>query len=353
MTDQSSELQTAIQSAYQSKQAVFIQGNQSKRFYAYPTIDPPLRVNQHHGVIRYEPSELVVKVRGGTSLATLEALLNQQQQMLAFEPPSFNADATIGGTIACGFSGPARPYYGSVRDYVLGMTVLTGKAEILNFGGQVMKNVAGYDVSRLMTGAMGTLGIILDVSCKVLPKPEAEMNRHYQLPLKKAMDKMHQLAAQDLPISGMCYIEAENCLKVRLSSYQSVLDQLSSQLGGDKTDELDFWQQLKQHQLPFFQTQQPLWRISIASNTPPLKLSGNSLIDWGGAQRWLVSEQADTDIRQHVEQYGGHATLFRHAPKESIIFHPLPKALQKYHQRLKQTFDPHHILNRFIYSKDW
>lgn len=270
--------------------------------------------------------------------------------MLAFEPPHFNTSATMGGCVAAGLSGPRRAYTGAVRDYVLGTKLLDGQGNILSFGGRVMKNVAGYDVSRLMTGAMGTLGVLLEISLKVLPRPATERTLCFQASTPEAMAIMRRCTAEPLPVSATCFHESQ--LYLRLSGAESAVQTAHARLRGDEIGDGDhFWKSIRNHTHPFFRegksSGKSLWRLSIKSTTPPLSLPGKQLIEWGGALRWLVTdEDADTAlIRTHAANAGGHATLF-HGNKTVVpVFHPLSPALLKIHQRLKQQFDPAGILN--------
>jgi glycolate oxidase FAD binding subunit len=275
--------------------------------------------------------------------------------MLAFEPPHFSASSTpgkfstLGGTLACGLSGPRRPYTGSARDFVLGMEILDGNGQHLKFGGQVIKNVAGYDASRLMVGALGTLGVLLQASLKVLPKPHAELTLQFEMDEAAAIQRMNEWAGKPLPISASAWLSG--VLFVRLSGANSAVMQAHAKLGGEPhLHGVEFWQHLRDHRAAFFLDALPqilpLWRLSLPSTTPALHLSGKQFINWGGAERWLRSDLPATEIRARVAVHGGHATLFADGDKSAGVFQPLPTALMKYHQRLKQQFDPRGILNK-------
>lgn len=298
------------------------------------------------GVISYEPTELVITAYAGTTLKEINETLSGKQQMLAFEPPAFGEQATIGGTVACGLSGPRRPYAGSARDFMLGMKCLNGKGEILTFGGQVMKNVAGYDVSRLMTGAMGTLGLLLEISMKVLPRPQHEISLTRKADFNAALDDMNTWAGKSLPLSASCF-DGTN-LNIRLSGKRIALESMQKKLGMDELHGGDnFWQQLREQQLDYFHDDgRSLWRLSVPSMTPEIGLSGDWMIEWGGALRWLKSDEPSDKVRKLAEQAGGHATLFRNDGKYDEVFHPLSPALKSLHLRLKQAFDPDMIFNR-------
>lgn len=342
--DISTALQSKILSSIASRSPVQIVGGNSKAFYGRAAQGEKLSVQAHCGIVSYEPTELVITARAGTRLADIEKALAERGQTLPFEPPHFSAASTFGGAIATGLSGPARPYTGSARDFVLGAKVLTGKGEILKFGGQVMKNVAGFDVSRLMTGSLGTLGILLEVSLKVLPRHEAGQTHVFECTLPEAIHRMNTWAGQPLPLSGAVFDGTH--LYIRLSGSAAAVRAASAKLGGEiLADDLAFWNGLRNHGAAFFQDDTPLWRISVPAASAPINLHGTWLIDWGGAQRWLKTAAASETIRKQVADIGGHATLFRGGDRHGEIFHPLSPALAALHQRLKIAFDPHGILN--------
>lgn len=302
-----------------------------------------LDMSANTGIVSYEPGELVLTAKCGTPLAEIEALLDQHGQMLGFEPPYAGPASTLGGTLACGFSGPRRPYAGSARDFVLGMEILDGNGQHLKFGGQVIKNVAGYDVSRLMVGALGTLGVLLQASLKVLPKPQRELTLQFECDEAEAIRRMNEWAGKPLPLSATAWMSG--MLAVRLSGAESSVDAAHNKLGGEVHEHgRDFWRGLRDQSAAFFRDATPLWRLSLPSTTA-LALPGKQFISWGGAERWLKSSATATEIRSRVAVYGGYATLFS-GDKSAGTFHLLPAALMKYHQRLKQQFDPRGILNR-------
>ncbi|MEK7796937.1 MAG: glycolate oxidase subunit GlcE, partial [Pseudomonadota bacterium] len=333
----------------------------TKTFYGLPSAGQQLDVGGHCGIVSYEPTELVITARAGTPLADIETALAEKNQMLGFEPPhfadrieargagqggpdgAFAENATLGGAIACDFSGPRRPWAGSARDFVLGTKILNGKGEILRFGGQVMKNVAGFDVSRLMAGALGTLGVLLEISLKILPRPEQELTLAFELPVDQAIATMNQWSNQPLPLSAACHMG--NTLYVRMSGAGTALQAARARLGGEVIEKGEaLWHNLREQRHPFFDGATPLWRLSVPPATPPMDVPGQWLVDWGGAQRWLKSDAAAGDIRRAVEAAGGHATLFRGGDRQGEMFHPLPPALHALHRRLKQAFDPQRIL---------
>jgi len=343
--DISSELLQKVIDAVNDNSPLQIHGGKTKQFLGRPAAGNALDVSAHRGIINYEPTELVITARSGTPLKFLEQTLADNNQMLAFEPPHFGQDATLGGAIACNLSGPRRPYAGAARDFVLGMRLINGQAGRVRFGGEVMKNVAGYDVSRLMTGAMGTLGVLLDISLKVLPKPGYECTLMQTLTVQQALDNMHYWAQRPLPVSATCY-DGE-ALYIRLSGTPRTVDAAIKTIGGDQVDAAGhYWQQLKEHGHAFFQRSEPLWRLSLASDTPPMPLDGDWCYEWGGAQRWLVSGLPADVIQRAASAAGGHATLYRqHGMQHEHVFQPLSAGLKRIHQRLKSAMDPHGIFN--------
>ncbi len=323
-----------------------IRGGSSKDFYGGSLRGEPLAVGTYRGIVDYEPTELVLTARAGTPLAEIETALREKGQMLAFEPPHFGASSTFGGCVAAGLSGPRRASAGAVRDFVLGVRMLNGKGDDLRFGGQVMKNVAGFDVSRLMAGSLGTLGVILEVSLKVLPLPVAETTLRFEQTAADAIAGMNEWAGKPLPISATAWSDGK--FSVRLSGASAAVDAAKKKLGGEhvETDEARrFWESIREQSAPFFKTSQPLWRLSLKSTTPPLNLPGTQLIEWGGALRWLATDAAAPTVREAAKFGGGHATLFRGGDKSAGVFDPLPPALQSIHRNLKRTFDPSGIFN--------
>lgn len=344
--DNSDQLQNEVLQAIKSSESLNIRAGGSKDFYGRSLLNPgnQLNIANHQGIISYEPTELVIKARAGTPLKEIEQVLKENQQMLAFEPPCFAENATLGGTIACNFSGPRRVCSGAARDYVLGTKIINGNAEILSFGGVVMKNVAGYDVSRLMVGAMGTLGLILEISVKVVPLPEAEITLIQNLSIEAALTKLHQWSVLPLPISASCFYQGN--LYIRLSGIEKAIAATRLKLGGEKLNEADaFWLSIKEQTHAFFKNEQPLWRFSLASNIPALTLEGDTLYEWGGALRWLKSSLPQKEIRASSVAFNGHASLFRTSNERDEAFQSLPKHLLKLHRNLKQAFDPHNIFN--------
>lgn len=345
--DMSLQLQQQVQLAYEEQTALHIVGGNSKAFYGRPVTAQTLSVAEHRGVLNYEPTELVITLRAGTPLSEVEKILDDNGQMLPFEPPAFSEQATIGGTIACNLSGPRRACAGAARDYLLGCKIINGKGELLTFGGEVMKNVAGYDVSRLMAGAMGSLGVLLEVSLKVLPKAESETSQLFHCSSVEAIDKMHAWSQTPLPVSATSF--HNSLLRVRLSGASKAVNAAVNHIGGDAMENADnYWQDLKEQRLEFFNTEKPLWRLSLASDIESV-LADNSdeddfLYEWGGALRWLKSDIPAEIIQTAVAELDGHASLFRHT-EQSSIFQPLTPGLMRIHKNLKQAFDPDNILN--------
>ena len=352
MSDLSQELQQAVDHALHQNISLNIAGSGSKSFYGCQPEGTRLDVTGHHGIITYEPSELVMTARCGTPLTQIEVLLAEHRQMLPFEPPHFGDQATLGGTVACGLSGPRRPFSGAVRDCVLGCALINGRAEILSFGGEVMKNVAGYDIARLMVGAMGTLGLLLSVSFKILPRPAEEITVSLEMDPVEAIETMNRWAGQPLPLSGLCY--DGSCVYARLCGTAESVAAAQRHLGGEPLVRSEqFWRALREQQHPFFQSGSNLWRLSVAPATPMMDLPGEWLLDWGGAQRWLKSDAPAAEVFRAAEAARGHATLFRSADRSGQRFQPLPATLMKYHKQLKQAFDPNGLFNPKRMYSDW
>ena len=348
--DRSTEIRDQVLAALENKTPLAIRGSGSKSFYADPGAGEALEMTGHAGIVTYDPGELIMTCRTGTRLDEVRALLAENGQHLPFEPPAFGETATIGGTVACGFSGPRRPWAGALRDYLLGVRIINGRGEILEFGGQVMKNVAGYDVSRLMAGALGTLGVILETSFKVLPLPAKELTLEFSNGHSQAVMLMNEWSGQPLPLSAAAW--QEGALRIRLSGAASEVDSAVEQLKPEKVlDGNAYWDGLREHGLPFFGGDLPLWRISVPPASTPWELKGEFLIDWGGAQHWYRTQEPAADIRRHAVAAGGHAVLFR-GPPDVEKFHPLPEAAARLQQRVSDAFDPQGIFNPQIYDSD-
>lgn len=343
--DQTKALQAHVRTAIEARTPLNIRGADTKDFLGRAATGTPLNVTGHAGIVNYHPKELVITARCGTELAEIEMALAEQGQTLPFEPPHFGAAATIGGTIACGLSGPARPYLGAARDMVLGTRVLTGRGEVLRFGGEVMKNVAGYDISRLVTGAFGTLGVLLEISMKVLPRPAVTHTLAQERNEAEALELMNRWAGKPLPVTATCW-DGER-LYVRLAGAEQGVNRATAEIGGQPLENADgFWRdKIREQGHGFFAGGLPLWRLSVPQSTPPLDLPGKQLIEWGGAQRWLRSGADAGALRAAASALHGHATLFRGGDRTGEVFQPLPAPLQRLHRGLKQAFDPEGVLN--------
>ncbi|HET9339716.1 MAG TPA: glycolate oxidase subunit GlcE [Casimicrobiaceae bacterium] len=369
-------LQDAIRRAAATHAPVRVRGGGTKDFYGERLAGDVLDLRPIAGIVDYAPTELVITARAGTPLEELEATMHDAGQMLAFEPPRFAPGGTLGGAIASGLSGPRRPYAGAARDVVLGVKIVDGTGRALAFGGRVMKNVAGFDVSRLMTGAMGTLGVITEVSLKCLPRPRVEATRQFELSADESIRRVNEWGGQPLPLSATCFHQGR--LAVRLSGAPSAVSAACARLGGTEVaDADDLWASVRDQRHAFFagaqEARAPVWRLSVGSTAPYTDLGGEQLVEWGGALRWLAATPR-TDaakVRAWAQSYGGHATLFRAADRDAAgpshgarppgggsrselrgdggtpadVFTPLPPALAGLHKRLKATFDPHGILN--------
>jgi glycolate oxidase FAD binding subunit len=340
-----------IRGAATRKERLRIRGGGTKDFYGAMVDGETLEIAPYAGIVAYEPKELVLTVRAGTRLAEVEAVLAGQRQMLPFEPPHYGMSdpfdasrsrTTIGGVVATGLSGPRRPYAGSVRDFVLGTRIVNGKGEDLSFGGRVIKNVAGYDVSRLMTGALGTLGVITEISFKVLPRPASEATLEFEMEEAAANDQANAWAGQPLPLSATAWQDGR--LRVRLSGAETAVAAAKVKMGGEEIDAGAYWSELREHRLPFF-AGDALWRLSLPQTTEPVMQPHAQIVEWGGGLRWIAGEVDPLALRSTAERAGGHATLFRGGDKSVGVFHPLKPALLKIHRRLKEAFDPAGILN--------
>jgi glycolate oxidase FAD binding subunit len=336
------EFQDRIRSAAERGTPLRLRGGGSKDFFGNQPRGEVLDTRCYAGIVDYEPSELVLTARCGTPLAEVERALAERGQCLPFEPPHFGA-ATFGGCIASGLSGPRRAAAGALRDFVLGVKLVDGKGRALGFGGQVMKNVAGYDVSRLLAGSLGTLGLIAEASLKVLPRAATEMTLQLEMPEARALEAMNRWAGQPLAISATAWFDG--VLSVRLSGAAVAVKSAAAAIGGAELRESAvFWEAIREQTHPFFSAS-TLWRLAVPSVTPPLALAGAQFIEWGGAQRWLASGGAAVEVRQAAHRVGGHATLFRSADKAAGAFAPLSPVVLQLHRGLKSTFDPAGIFN--------
>ena len=347
-----------IREASAAGRALRIRGHGSKDFYGMPADDAAQVITTlpHTGVVDYDPAELVVVARCGTPITELESVLAKSRQMLAFEPPRFSGRGTVGGMMASGLSGPRRMAAGAAKDFVLGMTILDAQAEPTRFGGTVMKNVAGYDISRLHTGALGTLGLIVDISLKVLPMPPADATLVFAASAEQSIEWANAWGGQPLPIVSTSWFDGR--FAVRLSGAAAAIRAAKEKLGGETMPAQQaeaYWQRLRDQDDDFFKVDAAradvnLWRLSVPSITPHLsEITDPQWIEWGGALRWVKTNVPAERLRAIAAQHGGHATLFRAARnqtrREAGVFSDLSPALMKIHHRLKQELDPKRIFN--------
>jgi glycolate oxidase FAD binding subunit len=353
MPDPYASLRSQIAEASAKRAPLQIRGGGTKSWYGQRVEGDVLDTRIASGIIAYDPPELVITARCGTPLTDIEAALAEHNQMLAFEPPHFGRGATLGGCIAAGLAGPRRATAGAPRDFVLGASVMNGHGDVLHFGGSVMKNVAGYDVARLMAGSLGTLGLMLEVSLKVLPRPSAELTLKFDMNGTDAVRKLNEWAGRPLPITGSAW--RNGTLALRLGGADAAVKSARNTLGGEVVDAVEaerFWNGLREQTDAFFQMIPPdaaLWRLSLPSITEPLQLPGTQLMEWGGAQRWWVTDTDAQTVRMAARQTGGHATLFRcgsQYDRNVGVFTPLPTPIMNIHRRLKAAFDPVRIFNR-------
>jgi glycolate oxidase FAD binding subunit len=335
------------------KTALDIRGGLTKSFYGGTPRGAALDMGELTGITSYEPTELVVTALAGTRLAELEATLAQRGQCLPFEPPRFAPQGTVGGMVAAGLAGPARACVGPLRDFVLGVTVLDGAGELLTFGGQVMKNVAGYDVSRLMAGSMGILGIICEVSLKVMPMLQACATLCFNTDEASALARLNRWAAEPLPLNASSWYQGRLC--VRLAGANAAVAGARQRMGGAQVEPpvaSAWWAGIRDHRHEFFAAQtialergECLWRLSVRDTAPPIALPGEQFIEWGGAQRWWRSVAPAAEVRALAAAAGGHATLVRAADKSPGAFTAPTQPVMAIHQRLKHAFDPAGIFN--------
>lgn len=353
MHDVREAIRTRVLCATASGLPLEIHGGRTKHWYGETPSGDALDMRAYRGIVAYDPAELVITARAGTSLADIEATLAERGQILPFEPPHFGTGATLGGCIAAGLAGPRRPHVGAPRDFVLGAVVMNGQGQVLHFGGQVMKNVAGYDVSRVLAGSLGTLGVILELSIKVLPQSVAEATLRYAMSQAQAIDQLNRWGGKPLPITGSVW--HEGVLHVRLGGAAAAVDAARATMGGQHLDAIDaagLWHALREQTHAYFAKAPvtgdglPLWRLSVPPTTAPLAHADETLIEWGGAQRWWITTRPATEVRAIAAAAGGHATLFRNGDKTAGVFTALPGAERAIGERLQQAFDPSRIFNR-------
>jgi len=343
-----------------------LRGHGSKDFYGEAPRGEPLDMTPLAGIVHYEPTELVVTARAGTALAELEAVLAEQGQCLAFEPPRFRSEGgsggkhdgatpqsgTVGGMVAAGLAGPSRAAVGGVRDFVLGAAMLNPQGELLRFGGEVMKNVAGYDIARVLAGSLGILGPILEVSLKVLPLPPARTTLRFEWRQPRALQQLQQWSGQPLPLRASAWWN--DTLVVQLAGAEAAVRAAAQSMGGERIEPEAadaFWSDLRDQRDEFFvaaveavRSGATLWRLSVASAAPPLATEGEQLIEWAGALRWVVNQADAATMRTLAATHGGHATEFRGAKRDGV-FAPLAPPLARIHRELKARFDPERLFN--------
>ncbi len=338
------QLLDQVRSAISDATPLCIVGGNSKRHLGREPVGKAIDVGNYTGVVEYQPAELVVTVRAGTSVSELQEILAQKKQFLACDPPELDGKATVGGALACNQSGPSRPWYGSIRDHVLGVRLINGKGEHLRFGGQVMKNVAGYDVSRLQAGAMGTYGLLTEVSLKVSPMPESSITVRRQIDASDAIRVMNEISMTPAPLTGACWYNGETYL--RLSGPTTAIEAAATGIEGELLDDSDtFWTALRDQSSPFFETAQDLWRFSVRSNCAHTKPQSDWLIDWGGAQRWLAGQHDRDELERSAVGSGGEVTRYRGGERSADVLPSLAASKRAVLLRMKQAFDPAGVFN--------
>ena len=344
MTDARKELSERIAEAHSRGAPLEVRGGGTKRFYGNPPTGEVLETGGLAGIAAYEPSELYISAGAGTRLADAEKELAGRGQMLAFEPQHFGAGATVGGMAACGLSGPRRPFAGAARDFILGAELADGGGALLRFGGRVIKNVAGFDLSRLSAGALGTLGVLTELTFRVVPRPESELTAVLDCDGWGGIEAANQFLLRGLPLTGTAW--HGGVLHVRFSGAAESALRAARTAGGDILSEeagRDFWELIREQRHEFFAGDDNLWRVGCA---PLSAVSADSqLIEWRGAQRWFRGGRLDAE--HFAERCGGHLTLFRAADAgEGRRFPELPAPVARLHGELKRVFDPSDILNR-------
>ena len=340
--------QSQIKAAAAKGEKLTIRGSASKSFCSPAISGEFIDAREHAGIVEYEPNELVIVVRCGTRIADVEKTMADAGQMLAFEPLHFGEGATIGGMVASGLSGPRRPYAGALRDFVLGCKVLDGKGDHLSFGGKVMKNVAGFDVSRLLTGSQGTLGVITEAAFKCLPLPKAQQTRVFELDAQTAIERMNRWYAEANPISATTWVGGK--LYVRLAGADPAVTSAASNLGGELlANDVDWWRDWREQKHALFAGELPVIRVACKSTAPWGDLANDAdgqAIDWGGAQRWVrCSAVALPAIREWARAQGGHASVFRGATADAERSAALQPALADIHAKIKTSFDPYNVFS--------
>jgi glycolate oxidase FAD binding subunit len=344
MADIGKKLVTAIKAAAKDKRKLALMGANTKSFIGREIVAEPLSLLDHSGILEYQPDELVLKARAGTRISEVVQALEGHHQMLPFDPPIFDGDATLGGTLACNISGPARPWRGASRDSVLGVRIINGMGEHLRFGGQVLKNVAGYDITRLQAGALGTLGAITEVTFRVLPRPVAKITLMRQTGASDAISFISRARSRPSPLTGAAWVEDK--LFLRLEGSENVVARAFSDHSWDEEyEEHSIWGDIRDQKMEFFTGGEPIWRFCVDSGAEHRLQDQPWLIDWGGAQRWLRGSNDKEKMEALAGELRGHVSLFRNGDRNSEVFHTLTRPVQELQLRLKNAFDPYGILN--------
>ncbi len=344
--DNTQTIQDQVQQALEKHHPLSIHGSGSHQFMLPDyTENLKIELSTHRGIIDYQPSELTLKARSGTPVNEIRKLLSEQNQRLATDFPVYAESATLGGAIAIGHTGSGRPYLGAIRDHILGASLINGAAELVSFGGQVMKNVAGYDVSRLITGSRGTLGPILDISLKVLPAPQQSVTVFFEMKENRAINLMNEMSGKSLPITASAFLK--NKMYIRLEGTQAGISQAQQTLGGENLDDSkSFWLSIQQQTHDFFTTGHSLWRVIVPATTPRLELEckHRSLIDWCGGLRWIQSDEVSQSDFIHISNVGGYIESHRSEKptNPADLMSPLQRQM---HMKIKNAFDPDNLLN--------
>ncbi|WP_407333653.1 glycolate oxidase subunit GlcE [Enterovibrio sp. 27052020O] len=344
MADLSNTLLEQVLDAKATHTALNLIGGNTKAFIGHEPVGQSVSLTNHSGIIAYHPSELVITARAGTRIAELQSVLAEHNQILVGEPPAFEGKATLGGSVACNINGASRPFHGSLRDAILGVKLINGFGEHLRFGGQVMKNVAGYDLSRLQAGAMGAFGILTEVSLRVMPQPELIETLQLEMSAQSAITKMRSLVTHGCPLSGAAWVDGSMFL--RLAGSKQTVRQTASSLGGEALQHQSlFWRSIRNFRHPFFHQQGHLYRFSINPASPHLAQYEHSLINWAGNLRWVKTDATLEELVPVAEEHGGHVDCYGTENRQPPCFHPLSPTHQRLHQSLKAAFDPQSLFN--------
>ena len=346
MSDIKQQLIEQVRDAVNDKASMTVRAGGTKEWLGrLASTDRVIETASHSGIVSYQPVELVMTARAGTTISEIESVLEENNQMLACEPPRFGGLATLGGSLAANVSGPGRPWYGSIRDHVLGVNLINGDAEYLRFGGQVMKNVAGYDLSRLQAGAMGGLGLMTEISLKVLPKPATTRTLKFAMGQAEAITRMNEMSGQPKPMTAAYWYNDE--LFIRLAGAASAVDATAASWGGDELEPeqaKQVWSNLQDQDSDLYKADK-VWRFSVRSNAAVFDLAGDALINWGGAERWYTNDLSLEEMASMAEAAGGQVSLYRGGDRSSEVMHPQTKPVQTLQQRIKHSIDPNGLLN--------